>query len=127
MVRRWDSTASMAERDPAKLPWKDLGVEVVIESTGFFTDAIGDAAKGKPGANVHIQSGGAKKVIISAPGKGVDGTFVYYDHWEDGFEADVANPVQASSISSTRSPICSRVVATSSSSLYMPSRPCSGP
>jgi glyceraldehyde 3-phosphate dehydrogenase len=64
------------EKDPAKLPWKDLGVEIVIESTGLFTDAIGDPAKGKPGANVHIQSGGAKKVIISAPAKNEDLTIV---------------------------------------------------
>jgi glyceraldehyde 3-phosphate dehydrogenase len=66
----------LAEKDPAKLPWKDLGVEIVIESTGLFTDAIGDAAKGKPGANVHILSGGAKKVIISAPAKNEDITIV---------------------------------------------------
>src|SRR5665213_2188831 len=49
----------LAERDPGKLPWKALGVEVVVESTGFFTDA----AK----ARAHIDGGGAKKVIISAP------------------------------------------------------------
>jgi glyceraldehyde 3-phosphate dehydrogenase len=48
----------------------------VIESTGLFTDAIGDPAKGKPGANVHIQSGGARKVIISAPAKNEDLTVV---------------------------------------------------
>jgi glyceraldehyde 3-phosphate dehydrogenase len=66
----------LQEKDPAKLPWKDLGVEIVIESTGLFTDAIGDPAKGKPGANVHIQSGGAKKVIISAPAKNEDLTVV---------------------------------------------------
>lgn len=60
--------AAMAETDPAKLPWGDLGADIVIESTGRFVD--GDAAR------VHKQ-GGAKKVIISAPGKGnVDGTFV---------------------------------------------------
>jgi glyceraldehyde 3-phosphate dehydrogenase len=53
----------LSERDPAKLPWKDLGVDIVIESTGFFTDA--DKAK------LHIQAG-AKKVIISAPAKGED-------------------------------------------------------
>lgn len=58
----------MAERDPAKLPWKDLGVDVVIESTGFFTDA----AK----ARAHIDGGGAKKVLISAPAKGEDITIV---------------------------------------------------
>jgi glyceraldehyde 3-phosphate dehydrogenase len=56
------------ERDPAKLPWKDLGVGVVIESTGLFTDA----AK----ARAHIDGGGAKKVIISAPAKGEDITIV---------------------------------------------------
>ncbi|HEV2642546.1 MAG TPA: type I glyceraldehyde-3-phosphate dehydrogenase, partial [Candidatus Elarobacter sp.] len=58
----------LAERDPGKLPWKDLGVEVVIESTGLFTDA----AK----ARAHIDGGGAKKVIISAPAKGEDITVV---------------------------------------------------
>ncbi|WP_027347006.1 type I glyceraldehyde-3-phosphate dehydrogenase [Hamadaea tsunoensis] len=56
-----------AERDPAKLPWGDLGVDVVIESTGLFTDA----AKAK----VHADNG-AKKVIISAPAKGEDITIV---------------------------------------------------
>jgi glyceraldehyde 3-phosphate dehydrogenase (phosphorylating) len=58
----------LAEKDPAKLPWKDLGVDLVIESTGFFTDA----AK----ARAHIDSGGAKRVIISAPAKGEDITVV---------------------------------------------------
>ncbi|HTJ28773.1 MAG TPA: type I glyceraldehyde-3-phosphate dehydrogenase [Candidatus Limnocylindria bacterium] len=57
-----------AERDPGKLPWKDLGVDVVVESTGIFTDA----AK----ARAHIDGGGAKKVIISAPAKGEDITVV---------------------------------------------------
>jgi glyceraldehyde 3-phosphate dehydrogenase len=57
-----------AERDPAKLPWKSLGVELVIESTGLFTDA----AK----ARAHIDGGGAKKVLISAPAKGEDITLV---------------------------------------------------
>jgi len=65
-----------AEKDPGKLPWKDLGVEIVIESTGIFTDAVGDPEKGKLGANVHINSGGAKKVIISAPAKKEDITIV---------------------------------------------------
>jgi glyceraldehyde 3-phosphate dehydrogenase len=58
----------LAERDPGKLPWKDLGVDVVIESTGLFTDA----AK----ARAHIDGGGAKKVLISAPAKGEDITIV---------------------------------------------------
>jgi glyceraldehyde 3-phosphate dehydrogenase len=65
-----------AESDPGKLPWADLGVEIVVESTGVFRDAKGDPAAGKPGANVHIVQGGAKKVIISAPGKNVDLTLV---------------------------------------------------
>jgi glyceraldehyde 3-phosphate dehydrogenase len=65
-----------AEKDPGALPWKDLGVEIVIESTGIFTDAKGDPEKGKPGANVHITKGGAKKVIISAPAKNEDITIV---------------------------------------------------
>jgi len=57
----------LAERDPAQLPWKDLGVDVVVESTGFFTDATK--------AKAHID-GGAKKVIISAPAKNEDVTIV---------------------------------------------------
>jgi len=65
-----------AEKDPGALPWKDLGVDIVIESTGLFTDAAGDPAKGKPGARVHIEKGGAKKVIISAPAKNEDITLV---------------------------------------------------
>lgn len=65
-----------AEKDPGNLPWADLGVSVVIESTGVFRDAKGDPEKGKPGANVHIVRGGAKKVIISAPAKNEDITIV---------------------------------------------------
>ena len=59
---------ALAERDPGKLPWKDLDVDVVIESTGFFTKAA-DARR-------HVDEGGAKKVIISAPAKGEDLTIV---------------------------------------------------
>src|SRR6185369_17605161 len=58
---------AFAERDPANLPWGELGVDIVIESTGFFTDA----AKAK----AHIDAG-AKKVLISAPAKNEDITIV---------------------------------------------------
>jgi glyceraldehyde 3-phosphate dehydrogenase len=54
-----------SERDPANLPWKELGVEIVIESTGFFTS--------REGASKHLEAG-AKRVIISAPAKNVDKT-----------------------------------------------------
>ncbi|HEU4995236.1 MAG TPA: type I glyceraldehyde-3-phosphate dehydrogenase [Gemmatimonadaceae bacterium] len=62
-----DEIKVLAEKEPAKLPWKDLGVDIVLESTGRFTDA--SAAK------KHIDAG-AKKVIISAPAKGEDITIV---------------------------------------------------
>jgi glyceraldehyde 3-phosphate dehydrogenase len=67
-----------AEKDPADIPWKDLGVEIVVESSGVFT------AKDK--AIRHIQSGGAKKVVISAPAKGEDITIVM------GVNEDKYNP-----------------------------------
>jgi glyceraldehyde 3-phosphate dehydrogenase len=59
---------TFAERDPANLKWADLGVEVVVESTGFFTDATK--------ARAHVDNGGAKKVIISAPASNEDVTVV---------------------------------------------------
>jgi glyceraldehyde 3-phosphate dehydrogenase len=65
----------LAMKDPKQLPWKDLGVEFVLESTGLFTDAKGDPAKGKPGASAHLEAG-AKKVVISAPAKNEDITIV---------------------------------------------------
>jgi len=69
MVVNGDRIKVVAQRDPAQLPWKDLGVDVVMECTGFFTT--------KEKASAHVK-GGAKKVIISAPGgKDVDATVVY--------------------------------------------------
>jgi len=69
MVVDGDAIKVVAQRDPSQLPWKDLGVDVVMECTGFFTS--------KEKASAHLR-GGAKKVIISAPGgKDVDATIVY--------------------------------------------------
>ncbi|HKP28263.1 MAG TPA: type I glyceraldehyde-3-phosphate dehydrogenase [Gemmatimonadales bacterium] len=63
-----DTMRVYAEKDPANLPWKDLGVEIVLESTGRFTD--------RESAAKHL-SAGAKRVVISAPGKNEDLTTVY--------------------------------------------------
>jgi glyceraldehyde 3-phosphate dehydrogenase len=69
MVVNGDRIRVLAERDPAKLPWRDLGVDTVFECTGLFTS--------KAKAGQHL-SGGAKRVVISAPGeKDVDATIVY--------------------------------------------------
>ena len=68
LVVNGDSIRVLTEKDPAKLPWKDLGVDVVLESTGRFTD--------REQAALHL-AGGAKKVIISAPAKKEDLTVVY--------------------------------------------------
>jgi len=69
LVVNGDRIRVLSNRDPSQLPWKDLGVDVVHECTGFFTS--------KEKASAHLKAG-AKKVIISAPGgKDVDGTIVY--------------------------------------------------
>jgi len=68
IVVNGDSMRVVSEKDPAKLPWKDLGVDVFLESTGRFTD--------RDQAALHLQAG-AKKVIISAPAKKEDITVVY--------------------------------------------------
>ncbi|MFN8018469.1 MAG: type I glyceraldehyde-3-phosphate dehydrogenase [Acidimicrobiales bacterium] len=79
----------LAERDPAKLPWGDLGVDVVIESTGFFTDRDKAAA--------HVEAG-APRVIVSAPATNADATFVVGVN-EDTF--DPANHIVVSNASCT--------------------------
>ena len=68
LVVNGDRIFMCSERDPKKLPWKDLDVDIVLECTGAFRD--------KEGAMQHIEAG-AKKVLISAPGKDVDATVVY--------------------------------------------------
>jgi glyceraldehyde 3-phosphate dehydrogenase len=70
--------AVLAERDPSKLPWKDLGVEIVVESTGRF--------RTREAAGQHIEAG-ADRVVISAPGREVDGTFCVGVNHQD-FDAD---------------------------------------
>lgn len=77
----------LAQRNPADLPWGELGVEVVVESTGFFTD--GEKAK------AHLDAG-AKKVVISAPAKNVDGTFVMGVN-EDKYDGTTMNIVSNAS------------------------------
>ena len=68
IIVRGHSIKILKERDPAALPWGSLGVDVVLESTGFFTN--------RDKAELHINKGGAKKVLISAPSKDPDATIV---------------------------------------------------
>jgi glyceraldehyde 3-phosphate dehydrogenase len=78
----------VAERDPGAIKWKDMGVEIVIEATGLFTDANK--------AKAHIESGGAKKVIISAPAKNEDITIVLGVN-DDQYDAGKHNVVSNAS------------------------------
>ena len=75
----------LKERDPGNLPWGKLGVEVVCESTGFFTS--------RDKAELHISRGGARKVLISAPAKGPDATIVL------GVNDDVYDPAKHAVVS----------------------------
>ncbi len=73
------SVKAFKETDPANIPWADLGVEIVVESTGIFTvksDGVNKKGKAVKGAENHITKGGAKKVIISSPAEGEDLTIV---------------------------------------------------
>ncbi|MFW6097636.1 MAG: type I glyceraldehyde-3-phosphate dehydrogenase [Chloroflexota bacterium] len=78
---------SYAERDPSKLPWGELGVDIVLECTGIFRSG--------EQAGAHIDAG-AKKVIISAPGKGVDATFVLGVN-EESYDAENHNVISNAS------------------------------
>mgnify|MGYP003542741410 CR=1 FL=1 len=78
-----------AEKDPAALPWGDLGVDVVIESTGFFVDP--------EKAKVHIDPAGAKKVVISAPAKGEGADTIVLGVNEDKLKGDISDIVSNAS------------------------------
>ena len=69
----------LAERDPASLPWEELGADVVIESTGLFTD--------RENASKHLEAG-AKKVVISAPATDPDVTVVLGVNFEEAYDRD---------------------------------------
>jgi glyceraldehyde 3-phosphate dehydrogenase len=74
-----DELRVLAERDPAALPWGELGADIVIESTGLFTD--------RENASKHLD-GGAKKVVISAPAKGPDVTVALGVNFEEAYDRD---------------------------------------
>jgi glyceraldehyde 3-phosphate dehydrogenase (phosphorylating) len=74
-----DDLRVLAERDPAALPWGDLGADIVIESTGLFTD--------RENASKHLD-GGAKKVVISAPAKGPDVTVALGVNFDEAYDRD---------------------------------------
>jgi glyceraldehyde 3-phosphate dehydrogenase len=96
---------ALAERDPAKLPWGKLGVDVVIESTGFFTARAGKDKEGKdkPGFDSHLTAG-AKRVVISAPAKGADLTCVLGVN-DDKLNADVRCVSNASCTTNCLAPV----------------------
>jgi len=77
----------LSERDPAKLPWKKMGIDAVVESTGFFT--------AREGASKHIEAG-AGKVVISAPGKNADITLVFGVN-DDRYDPDAHNIISLAS------------------------------
>ena len=91
LVINGKTVKAFTESDPSKLPWGELGVEIVIESTGLFTikkDGVNKKGKTVKGAENHITHGGAKKVIISAPAEGEDLTIVL------GVNADQYDPAR---------------------------------
>jgi glyceraldehyde 3-phosphate dehydrogenase len=78
----------LAERDPAALPWRDLGVEVVVESTGLFTD--------RESAAKHLEAG-ARKVVISAPASGPDVTVALGVNFESAYDRDAHHVISNAS------------------------------
>jgi glyceraldehyde 3-phosphate dehydrogenase len=87
------------KKDPAEIPWKDCGIEIVVESTGLFTvkkDGVNKKGKEVRGAENHITKGGAKKVIISAPAQGEDITIVLGVN-EDKYDAKNHNVISNAS------------------------------
>ncbi|GAA0154741.1 dehydrogenase [Lithospermum erythrorhizon] len=86
--RRWKLIKVVSSRDPLKLPWAELGIDIVIEGTGVFVDG--------PGAGKHIQAG-AKKVIITAPAKGADIPTYVVGVNEKDYGHDVANIISNAS------------------------------
>lgn len=96
-----DEIAVLAERDPGKLPWQDLGIDMVFECTGLFTD--------RASASAHL-SAGAKKVLVSAPGKDMDATIVFGVNEDtlDGSEQLISN---ASCTTNCLAPIASALHA----------------
>src|SRR4029450_4484902 len=74
-----DDLRVLAERDPAALPWGDLGADIVIEWTGLFTD--------RENASKHLD-GGAKKVVISAPAKGPDVTVALGVNFDEAYDPE---------------------------------------
>lgn len=96
VLRMGESRARfLSEKEPVNLPWRELGVDVVVESTGFFTDY--DAAK------AHIDAG-ASRVVITAPAKGEDGATILMGVNEDRFESAVVTS-NASCTTNAASPV----------------------
>jgi len=85
IIARGHKIRVFKERDPANLPWKDVGVDVVLESTGFFTS--------RDKAELHISKGGARKVLISAPAKKPDATICL------GINDNIYDPVKHNIVS----------------------------
>jgi glyceraldehyde 3-phosphate dehydrogenase len=96
------TTKTTAEKDPAKLPWGKLGVDVVIESTGKFTSK---AADGKPGYDSHLQAG-AKRVLLSAPAKDKPDATIVLGVNDELINAGLKTISNASCTTNSLAPVC---------------------